>query len=1168
MRSLRSILAVSLFLAATLQAVVIPTTGPKTTEFTRTLLDDPNAAAVRTTTGAQKRVWIDVTEAPYNADNTGELDSTAAIQAAIDAVPEYGGTVVLPPGDYELMDDLTIPSDVHLCFSSGATISVADTKTLSFSSFDQIIAGPSQQIFVLNGTGNVTASGTSVGPVYPGWWGATNYAQFTKVVGTTSLGVTNSGTRSFTMATRSGVTNFPASYVRGNYPNTVMAFDVMPKGSPAEYGDNGYAWLDICDTDCASGDPAVATARVGARDGYAEFGSRSFNGADVLDVIITRDGETMIWLVDGAIQPYTNGDIDIGSDGHAYKSYTLADQANDNAIRLESYGGFVAPRDITGNVNANLGAERVMVGSELHVGGHRHDPDAWWKLDETSGTTVADSSGNGYNMTSQADTSGMTTTGVVGTALTFNGLTDYARIGASTLTGASGTITLWVNPTSTAAVHRFFASASEATNLYYIQLWMNAGGALGYAQRNNDTYDALYGDDTMTAGEWAFVACTSDGSTIALYLNGSLQSLTVANGANNGDWFDDTTNRENVTIGTTLGTGLEDPWYGEIDDVRVYSETLTAANILQMYVVREETPSEATAHINGVSYALPIADGTNGQSLQTNGSAVLSWGDTGSGGSWSDAVDSDIVPDTDDTYDLGDPTHQFTDGWFAGTLYADALSISEGGMADATIVDADIKDDTIQEPALNATNAPTDNYVLSYNAAGTNFTWVEAAGTGDLKADGTVPLTANWDVGAYHITALRFISDVATGTAPLTVSSTTVCTNLNADLLDGESAGAFQDYDADLTTYAGITPSASVQTFLGYADFDAMQTGLAIDDLIALSGVTEGATHLGTFTGTTITDSSTVKTALQELETAVESAGGHDAVTLNASVTDVLALSTQELGAVDHGADAVLIWDDGDSKSTYLSIAANIKSILSAADYAAMRTLLNLEAGTDFYSMSAADTAFEGELNDSAGLAAALDDETGTGVSVFATSPSLTTPAIAGATLTGTQDAGGADDFELPNGTDPVTDTAGQVAVDTDDEAIEMYGSESRLIPTLYLISKTIYDPDGIQGTIDAPGIFPVEAESFPHGITIKDCGIKTWSSTSYSVNFEEWTSPSDGSPSTIETVATSTSYEAEDDGTLTDASIAAGSIICVDLPDTDIDMLMVWFTYTVNPGD
>src|SRR5690349_11276353 len=35
-----------------------------------------------------------------------------------------------------------------------------------------------------------------------------------------------------------------------------------------------------------------------------------------------------------------------------------------------------------------------------------------------------------------------------------------------------------------------------------------------------------------------------------------------------------------------------------------------------------------------------------------------------------------------------------------------------------------------------------------------------------------------------------------------------------------------QAYDADLTTYAGFTPSANVQTILGAADFAAVRTAL------------------------------------------------------------------------------------------------------------------------------------------------------------------------------------------------------------------------------------------------------------------------------------------------------------------------------------------------------
>lgn len=60
-----------------------------------------------------------------------------------------------------------------------------------------------------------------------------------------------------------------------------------------------------------------------------------------------------------------------------------------------------------------------------------------------------------------------------------------------------------------------------------------------------------------------------------------------------------------------------------------------------------------------------------------------------------------------------------------------------------------------------------------------------------VLANGTRALTADWDVGSYYIRGTRFISDIAIGTAPLSVTSTTLCNNLNADLLDGYEATAF-----------------------------------------------------------------------------------------------------------------------------------------------------------------------------------------------------------------------------------------------------------------------------------------------------------------------------------------------------------------------------------------
>jgi len=65
-----------------------------------------------------------------------------------------------------------------------------------------------------------------------------------------------------------------------------------------------------------------------------------------------------------------------------------------------------------------------------------------------------------------------------------------------------------------------------------------------------------------------------------------------------------------------------------------------------------------------------------------------------------------------------------------------------------------------------------------------------------------------------------------------------------------------------------------------------------IDNNVSLLGVTKDDTDLGTFTGTTIADSQTVKAALQALETAVESKGSATSLTsLTTAVGDLNTLS-------------------------------------------------------------------------------------------------------------------------------------------------------------------------------------------------------------------------------------------------------------------------------------
>lgn len=62
---------------------------------------------------------ISVTDAPYFARGNGSADDTAALQAALDAVPSTGGTVVIPAGEYKITAPLWVRTDNTLIMGSG-----------------------------------------------------------------------------------------------------------------------------------------------------------------------------------------------------------------------------------------------------------------------------------------------------------------------------------------------------------------------------------------------------------------------------------------------------------------------------------------------------------------------------------------------------------------------------------------------------------------------------------------------------------------------------------------------------------------------------------------------------------------------------------------------------------------------------------------------------------------------------------------------------------------------------------------------------------------------------------------------------------------------------------------------------------------------------------------
>jgi hypothetical protein len=204
-------------------------------------------------------------------------------------------------------------------------------------------------------------------------------------------------------------------------------------------------------------------------------------------------------------------------------------------------------------------------------------PAAWWKLDETSGTTATDSVGG-----SNGSLSGCTwTDGKTGNGLQFNGLKDAVTISPAKLKTISDTFTIsfWAYP------QRARASAKEANSgasgvsgqrfaLYPQHLGGNGDAGAGVSVGTNgiSVYEhaanylpPLLVDDCPLSG-WNHISVVYRNKQPTLYLNGVYEKAGCKSTRTVHPAFD-------------LG-GSNYGWYdGKLDDIRVYNRALTDAEI-------------------------------------------------------------------------------------------------------------------------------------------------------------------------------------------------------------------------------------------------------------------------------------------------------------------------------------------------------------------------------------------------------------------------------------------------------------------------------------------------------------------------------------------------------------------------------------------------------------
>lgn len=211
----------------------------------------------------------------------------------------------------------------------------------------------------------------------------------------------------------------------------------------------------------------------------------------------------------------------------------------------------------------------------------------YWKLDETSGTTAADSSGNGNTGTL---TNGPTwVTGKIGNGLDFDGSNDYvdASAGSSLKINGPQSMSFWMYGEGSSA-DAFMVGNGNASLQGFSCTHHNGATVYCYIQSGTNYVSASVGNNV-----WTHVTASWDGTTGTnskkIYVNGVL----ISQGASTFGTLSGWTNfrmGEDATLNRTK-------FNGKLDEVRVYNRVLTAEEVARLY--KDTTPTNPESGLVG-----------------------------------------------------------------------------------------------------------------------------------------------------------------------------------------------------------------------------------------------------------------------------------------------------------------------------------------------------------------------------------------------------------------------------------------------------------------------------------------------------------------------------------------------------------------------------------------
>jgi hypothetical protein len=245
--------------------------------------------------------------------------------------------------------------------------------------------------------------------------------------------------------------------------------------------------------------------------------------------------------------------------------------ANANALAAGIYTDTVTFTNATAAVSETRGVQLtvVAVSPDLTLKGY-------WKLDDGSGTTASDSSGNANHGTLlPAPPNGpVWTTGHLNGALEFDGTNDYVNVGTSDF-GATSEITIafWVYATGSGTGYQTLIARNLSVHSFAVELSKTTAKFRTVIRTAAGT-NYLNSNAVLPPDSWHHFALTYRSGERVVYVD----SVRDNSNALTGDL------RPYASDTTTLGTnGVGQFFRGRLDDVRIYSRALTAQEVEALF---------------------------------------------------------------------------------------------------------------------------------------------------------------------------------------------------------------------------------------------------------------------------------------------------------------------------------------------------------------------------------------------------------------------------------------------------------------------------------------------------------------------------------------------------------------------------------------------------------